>query len=358
MRRVAHIIAHVLATTAVVACGGKTIDIPDEGTGTTPTATSTSTTAPPPTTTSVPPTVPTTPPPPPVCTTPAKVISEGRGCEDVIYHACGIPQGVDPTDGLTQAECEIVCKVPNTKPNGYWGCAVHMTDELPGPSFDCYTCVEGRRPAGYVEPRMDATVAGWLAHAADLEHVSIDAFVILQRELFHHGAPSALLAAARDAEKDEIRHARMMGNLAMREGATLERTVVAHGEPRGLLAIALENAVEGCIRETYGAVVAGYQAEHASRIDVRKLMGAVYVDETAHAELAWNVHGWIMGRLGRDERREVERAMEAAIDELASSAEAPVPAAQRTELGLPAPDVACALVRTLRAQLFDTRVAA
>lgn len=361
MRPVARIIAHVLATTAVVACGGKTVDIPDEGAGTpTPNPTTTTTTSP--TTTSVPPT-PTFPPTPPVPTTPpacttAPRVLRGDGCTDLVYHACGTPAGVDVSDGLDSKECSLVCNTGTAKPNQYWGCSAYLQDDQPGPSFNCYTCIEGRRPEGYVEPIVDATVAGWLAHAADLERVSIDAFQILQRELAFHGAPAALVAEAARAEADEIRHARMMGNLAVREGASLAPVAVVHRAPRALLEIALENAVEGCIRETYGAVVAGYQAEHASRVDVRKLMTSIYRDETAHAELAWSVHEWLMGKLSRDERAQVELAMHEAIAELAASAAVPVPWEQQDRLGLPASDDARKLVRGLRVHLFMRELAA
>jgi len=358
MRRVATILAHVLATTTVVACGGKTIDIPEEGQGPSPTPSSTSTTAP--TTTAIPPTPPTTPPVPPIpptCQMPAKII-KSDGCTDIVHHPCGVPAGVDASNGLDEKECKLVCAGGVGKPTQYWGCSVYEQDDLPGPSFNCFSCIEGRRPEGYVEPVMEATVAGWLAHAADLEHVSIAAFQILQRELAHHGAPGPLVAEAAKAEADEVRHARMMGNLAVREGATLSPSQVSVRAPRPLFEVALENAVEGCIRETYGAVVAGYQAEHASRLDVRKLMASVYRDETSHAELAWSVHEWIMPRLTADERARVEEAMHVAIAELTASAAVPVPWEQQDLLGLPPSDDAKKLVRGLRVHLFLRELAA
>ena len=363
MHRVATLIAHVLATTSVVACGGTVTETPDPtDPGTSPTTTTT--TSP----TSVPPTTPTTTPPTPGrdaglppkvdagCTTPP--IRQGNTCADVFYHPCGVPAGVDPTDGMSQAECNIVCSDPRAKPGQYWGCGVHLKDDLPGPSFDCYTCVDGRRPEGYVEHANDGTVAGWLGHAADLERVSIDAFQILQRELRHHGAPSDLVLAAERAEADEVRHARVLGTLAVREGATLSDVPVIHGSPRELIDIALENAVEGCIRETYGAVVAGYQAEHASRLDVRRLMGAIYRDETAHAELAWQVHAWILPQLTRDERARLDAKMSDAATELVRSSAVVVPWEQRDALGIPSPTDARKLVRGLRAHVWMPALAA
>lgn len=353
MRRIAPILAHVLATASLAACGGKVDDggpAPGPTTTTTaPTPTTIPTTVPTPTTTG------TTPPPPPKpdagCTTPPQKVRGDGACTDVFHHACGVPEGVDPTDGMSPAECAKVC--PQTD-NGrsYYSCSAYLKDDLPGPSFECYSCVEGRRPEGYVEPRPEVSVAGWLAHAADLERVSIDAFRILHRELSHYGAPEALLLSALRAEADEVVHARMMGNLAEREGATLSSTPVPHGEIRALVDIALENAVEGCVRETYGAVVAGYQAAHAARADMRKLMDRVYRDECAHAELAWSVHAFLLPKLSSDERARVEAAMDAAVRELHASTEVHVPYEVRSPLGLPDSAEAKRLVRGLKIHLF------
>ncbi len=352
MRRIAPILAHVLATASIAACGGKV----DEG-NTTPTST-TATSAPPTSPTTNPTTVPTTTgptPPPPVpdagCNTPPRNLQGDGACTDVFYHACGVPEGVDPTDGMSPAECAKVCPAADNG-RSYYSCAAYQKDDLPGPSFECYACVEGRRPEGYVEPCAETSVAGWLAHAADLERVSIDAFRILHRELSHYDAPDELLLATLRAEADEVVHARMMGNLAVREGATLSSTPVPHGEVRALVDIALENAVEGCVRETYGAVVAGHQAAHATRSDVRKLMNRVYRDECAHAELAWSVHAWLLPLLSSDERARVEAAMAGAVRELHAAAEAHVPYEVRSPLGLPDSAEAKRLVRGLKIHLF------
>lgn len=283
----------------------------------------------------------------------------GPGCQDIWQSACGIPSGVVIEDGLSQEECDKVCGTP-PGPQGsrYWGCGYHFTADVPGPSFDCYTCVEGRRPEGYVDPAVDATLAGWLAHAADLERVSVDAFQILGRELAHHGAPPSLVERAARAEADEVRHARALATLARREGATVSTAPVTHGDVRGLLAIALENAVEGCIRETYGALVAGWQARHAERSDLRRAMKAIHPEETSHAELAWDVHAWLADRLTAAERAQVERAMADAVAQLAHAARSPMAADLRSALGLPAPAEAVRLVEGLRTHLFTVALAA
>ncbi|MBX3191091.1 MAG: hypothetical protein KF819_29105 [Labilithrix sp.] len=334
MQRVASVLAHILASTAIVACGGATADVPGDPAGTSPATTSGSSPGKPP---------PPQPPPSTDAGTTTDAATDGGACapvfvgtgscSDVWHQVCGIPKDIDLTNP-TQEQCDRLCG-PSPAPNKYWGCSEYKLADLPGPSVECYTCVEGRRPEGYVDPPLVPTIAGWLAHAADLERVSIDAFRILQRELVHHGAPADLVARAAEAEADEVRHARVLATLARREGATLSAAPVQHGGVRALVDIALENAIEGCVRETYGALVAGWQADHARRIDVRRVMKSVYRDETAHAALAWDVHAWILERLSAEERARVERAMRDALDELAIAASLPTAPDLVSALGLP-----------------------
>ena len=368
--RLPSILAHVLASTALLACGGKTAEVGDDLFGNNPSGSSSSSssggqTATPGTATPTNPTAPTPSNPPPTkdagvppskpdagCSTPPELVRSGNGCSDVYYLACGYPAGVDPSDGFDQTECAKLCG-KSTQGFSYWGCGEYLLDDLPGPSVECYTCVEGRRPEGFIERPLEQTVAGWLAHAADLERVSIDAFRILARELAFHGAPHELVAWACRAAEDEVRHANALGGLAKREGATLSDVPVEHRATRDLMAIALENAVEGCVRETFGAVVAGWQAKHAHRIDIRRAMARIYVDEASHAELAWNVHAWIMSKLSVDERAEVAAAMDRAFAELTRSAGYPLPDPWITDLGLPRPAQARRLVRDLVESLTE-----
>ena len=84
-----------------------------------------------------------------------------------------------------------------------------------------------------------------------------NAFVRLARELAHHRAPAALVARARAraAAQDERRHARAMRLRAARfgaEGGASRRRLRPRRVPR-LADVLVENAVEGCVRETFGA---------------------------------------------------------------------------------------------------------
>ena len=193
---------------------------------------------------------------------------------------------------------------------------------------------EGRRPAGLVEPgcfpARDA-VGRWLAQAAWLEAASIPAFVYLARELDMHGAPRGLARAALAAARDEIRHARIMKGLARRYGAVVPAVDVAMPTERSLEALAIENAIEGCVRETWGAVVAMWQAQRAQDLELRAVFREIAEDEARHAALAWEVDRWARTRLDRDAHARIDAAREAAVKELFADADSEV----FTVLGLP-----------------------
>jgi hypothetical protein len=82
---------------------------------------------------------------------------------------------------------------------------------------------------------------------------------------------------------------------------------------RSLFAIALENAVEGCVRETYGAVVGLVEARVSRDPEVRRASRSIAADECRHAELSWAVAAWILPRLTPGERHAVARAVKDAI---------------------------------------------
>jgi hypothetical protein len=119
--------------------------------------------------------------------------------------------------------------------------------------------------------------------------------------------------------------------------------------PRGrsLAAIAVENAVEGCVRETYGALVGLWQARTAGDPVVAAAMKRIAADETRHAELAWKVDAWAAPRLGRAARRRVAEARDNAFAELRAEVARPVPDALVGLAGLPGPAVAVRLLEGL-----------
>src|SRR5262249_23648685 len=139
------------------------------------------------------------------------------------------------------------------------------------------------------------------------------------RELDAHGAPPALRRDARRARRDEVRHTAMTTRLARRHGASPRLPEAqAQAAPRGVFEVALENAVEGCVRETYGAVQGLGEARTARDATMRRAMRSIAADECRHAELAWAVHKWAMPRLSAEQRRRVEHSMRDAIAEIAA----------------------------------------
>lgn len=178
-----------------------------------------------------------------------------------------------------------------------------------------------------------------LAAMAELEAASVPAFERLARELQRWGAPAELVRRARLAMGDEVRHARVMTALAGEYGHVPRPIAVPALPCRSLAAIAHENAVEGCVREAYGALIATYQAARA-RPELREAFRAIAVDERRHAELAEDVHAWILGQLADDARDAIERARTHAEEELRASV---VASRECRELGLPGAPVAVAL---------------
>lgn len=108
----------------------------------------------------------------------------------------------------------------------------------------------------------------------------------------------------------------MIGALAKRFGG--KGAIVSKERPsiRSLEEMALENAVEGCIRETFGAYVAHIQAEQAKDKEVRGILRRVAADETMHAGLAWEIHAWAMARLGVEARERIAYRMKEAMGRL------------------------------------------
>jgi hypothetical protein len=80
--------------------------------------------------------------------------------------------------------------------------------------------------------------------------------------------------------------------------------------------MAVENAVEGCVRETYGALVATWQARHARDAEVAAAMASIAADETRHAALSWALAEWIEPKLDARARRRVGRARARAVRDL------------------------------------------
>jgi hypothetical protein len=116
--------------------------------------------------------------------------------------------------------------------------------------------------------------------------------------------------------------------------------------------MAVENAVEGCVNETFSAALALVQSMTARDPIMRAAMGPIARDEVRHAELAWRVADWLDTRLSETERARVKRARNAAVNALIYNASRGVERELVEELGLPPAHVAVALALDLAKRLW------
>jgi hypothetical protein len=199
-------------------------------------------------------------------------------------------------------------------------------------------CGAGRKPEGFHALRRRGGVGAWLASIATLEAASVTAFARLARALVRFGAPLKLIDAAKRAIADELAHAAEMGRLARKHGGRVEAPVIDDVDEPTLAELAIENAVEGQVGETFGALVAACQARAASDGDVREVFGAIAIDEARHAALAHQLAPWFERRLGWRERNAVARARQDAVARVMTSCDFGLDAAERELLGVPPPE--------------------
>lgn len=179
--------------------------------------------------------------------------------------------------------------------------------------------------SGRTTVRKGASREGYFAALANDEAVSVRSFERLANELELASAPQELVLRARRAAKDEARHARVMGALAQR-GRPSKGNEPEQALPlRPLRDVLLENAREGCVRETFAAVVATHQATHAE-LGLRPIFRRIAKDERAHAKLAWDVYAWGKTALTPNGAGELDHALRTAFDDLEHDLADPVAA--------------------------------
>ena len=295
--------------------------------------------------------------------TPQKVAPDPPDkCGNYMHLACGLPDGVKPTTNcyLWLNDCHKIC------PGLYFNC--HLTDAsckdgvvAKGPvDVDCSICAKGvgRIPEGLARAsarRTGSAVADWLASVAHLEAAAVHAFRRLHAELTAHGAPADLLAEVRRARRDEVRHAQQTGRLARRRGGSPPRPVVRAVAARPLDEVAIENAVEGCVRETYGALVATYQAGRAENAAIARVMAGIARDETRHAALSWAIARWAWPRLDEGARARLRERQREAIAALLREADADADVDPRLAAEAGVPDAARqrAMLLAMSGRLFQ-----
>ncbi len=249
------------------------------------------------------------------------------------------------------AACDLVAEGGTF---GSGGCSTSPTSD--GRGFITYCggcCFGGRSPRGFAtrDAIVSSASAGHLARMAQLEAASVDAFLALHADLARAGAPRRLLAAVRTAARDEVRHARDVGRAANLFGARVPRVKVEPIPPRSIERLAIENAEQGCIEETFGACVAAVQATRARHPGVRRLMRTIAREELRHAALSWDIAQWLESKLDAKARSRVARARRAAIEKLETELAGAAGRADEA-LGLPDATTLRAMLRRMRAPLL------
>jgi hypothetical protein len=291
------------------------------------------------------------------CSTMAVEADSGPDAEPLCFYtlSCGLSPGLmaigcDVYDvGMADAgPIAIGCSILEGE-----GCTAGAYDPTDGGpvTLSCPGCLAGggggRRPRGLLRPpspRSPTALGAYFARMAHDEAASVHAFRRMAHELAEHDAPSVLVLAATRSAGDEERHARMMARHARAHGATVPAPRVRRGRPRSLEAIARENAVEGCINETFGALILHWQAAHAREASVRRTFARLAADETRHAALSWAVARWAEGRLDAAGRARVSAARAEALRKLDRGArEAPF----ASPVGRPDPRARSALIDAL-----------
>jgi hypothetical protein len=290
------------------------------------------------------------------------------GCQTDVAVVPAQPDGPDSCGGLSTATCTTVCSDfldAGSPPFHPFLIGCEVIDGGADPStgqpdwvVSCavsYGCT-GRRPEGLQPAELAARdgAGAYLARAAFLEAASIPAFRRLAQELNVHGAPAALVDRARLAVKEEARHARTMSRLAARRGAKPSRPRHAAFAPRSLEELVLENAVEGCVGETFGAALAHWQALTASDPELRAAMEQIAEDEEGHAELAWAVEAWALPSLSPEARARVHAARAEAVGGLQGGLERSWDEASDRALGLPSREQLSALIGRMRREIWAT----
>ncbi|MEY4512126.1 MAG: hypothetical protein RLZZ450_4248 [Pseudomonadota bacterium] len=146
-----------------------------------------------------------------------------------------------------------------------------------------------------------------------------------------------------------------MAELAHARGASpCAATMRPRAQP-SLLELAIENEVEGVVRESFSALHALVSAETARARDVRSAMASIAVDEASHAALASQIAGWLHSRLSEDDRQKVACARRDAIAEIRRSIDEEPAGALVAELGVPTRSLSIRLLDALGDALWSAQ---
>src|SRR5262249_16118338 len=124
-----------------------------------------------------------------------------------------------------------------------------------------------------------------------------------------------------------------------------------HGQ-RTLYAVARENMVEGCVRETFGALIAAWQASHAADPEIAQALDEIARDELRHAPLSWQIASWSATQVDDEERVAITKARDEAITTLFAETEIVHHPEIVTKGGLPSGTIQKRMLREMCATLW------
>jgi len=220
--------------------------------------------------------------------------------------------------------------------------------------YNAPTIIDGRRPDGLLPPSTGdiwngadhEVVSAFFAQSAHLESAAVVAFEYLAQELEAYHAPTEFIQLANEAAQEEIEHAKLMTELAAHFGsATVPKVEVTPFALRPLHEIAYENALEGCTRETYGALKGLWQAETAEESFVRTATAQVGHDESRHAALSWAIDDWIRPLLTAEQNATCDRIQKESMEALRQEVTQPIHPALIRWAGYPPPHAAKLLLQ-------------
>ena len=252
--------------------------------------------------------------------------------------------GVD--GGFPLSVCQSLCKdVVAGQP--VIGCAP-MGDILLCSTF----CGVGRLADGVSARSKGDGLGKVLADMAAHEAAAVIAFEQLAIELRAHGLHRGFHRGARRAAREEQRHLQLVGALAAQRQGTFALARRHGTSVRTIDALAHDNAVEGCVRETFGSLLGAYQATHATDAGVRQVMATVTADEVGHGAYSWELTHALESRLPLARRRRVRETREHALHTLPWGMLDSIPRKHHAALGLPDEEQLEAMAGTLRSQLL------
>lgn len=286
-----------------------------------------------------------------------KPIADNTTCGEKVTYPCGLPIVVAATSP-TPEECATLCSpITFSSPGAPTFCYVWAEDTGPSRTVNCASCAVGRRPADLLDGAPHACGEGddivgvALAEMAHIEAASVHAFRRLEDTLVRLNADEELVMRARRAARDEVAHARLVGNLAKERGFAPRRVELAKDHESTTFELALENAVEGCVHETLGVAYLEHQRLHAEDPALRAMAEALYEDELDHAALSWDLLAFFDARLEGKERQALRKAQQRALKDVIVEV-GRIDETVRTALGLPSQAVVAELVGTLQETLF------